>query len=143
MRTSSLISRRNRFRRGMSLIEIMTVIAIIGIVGSVVLVNVVGYIDDANVAATKMQISNIRQAMVAYSAKHKGKYPTTAEGLDAAKKYFNDGEVPVDAWGSPFQYTSPGSHGDNAYELVSLGKDMKEGGEDANADIESWNMKDD
>ncbi len=125
-------------RKGMSLVEIMVVIAIIGVLMTVIAVNVTGFLDDANVSSTKIQINNIEKALVAYSAKHKGKYPGTAEGLDAAKKYFPNSTTPSDAWGAPFRYYSPS--GKNAYEIISLGKDGKEGGEDADADIYSWDM---
>jgi general secretion pathway protein G len=107
---------------------------------TVIAVNVTGFLDDANVSSTKIQINNIEKALVAYSTKHKGKYPSTAEGLDAAKKYFPNGTSPADAWGTPFQYYSPGTHGKHDYEIISLGKDGKEGGEDADADIYSWDM---
>jgi general secretion pathway protein G len=129
-------------RKGMSLVEIMVVIAIIGVLMTVIAVNVTGFLDDANVSSTKIQINNLEKALVAYSAKHKGKYPSTAEGLDAAKKYFPNDTTPADAWGTPFQYYSPGSHGKHAYEIISLGKDGKEGGEEADADIYSWDMAD-
>ena len=141
MDKSRLLANSARSRRGMSLTEIMVVIAIIGFVGSVIAVNVFSFLDDAAVDGTKIQIRNMEKGLIAYAAKHKGKFPSSSEGLDAAKKYFGDnGEVPADQWGNPFQYSSPGSHGDHAYEIVSLGKDGKEGGEDANADIQSWNM---
>jgi general secretion pathway protein G len=125
-------------QRGMSLVEIMVVIAIIGVLMTVVAVNVLGALDRANADATKIQIKKIDEVLTMYAAKHKGKFPGTSEGLAAAKKYFPNSEVPTDAWGNSFQYYSPGTHGDNQYELVSLGKDGREGGEDANSDIKSW-----
>jgi general secretion pathway protein G len=131
-----------RSRKGMSLVEIMVVIAIIGVLMTVVAVNVVGFLDDANVSATKIQIKKMQEALTVYASKHRGKFPSTSEGLAAAKKYFPDNEVPVDAWGNTFLYFSPGTHGGNDYEIISLGKDGKEGGDDANADIQSWNMSD-
>lgn len=141
MQTRSLLAKAAS-RRGMSLVEIMVVIAIIGVLMTVIAVNVLGYLDDANVSATKIQISKMGEALVVYGSKHKGNYPSTSEGLDAAKKYFANNEAPTDAWGHAYQYFSPGTHGDHPYEIISLGKDGKEGGEDANADIQSWNMKD-
>ena len=39
-------------RRGMSLVEIMVVIAIIGVLMTVIAVNVLGFLDDANADAT-------------------------------------------------------------------------------------------
>ncbi len=134
-RHGGLVHRR---RKGMSLVEIMIVISIIGVLMTVIAVNVTGFLDDANVAASRISMNNMDKALIAYSAKHKGRYPSTAEGLDAAKKYFPNNEVPSDAWGNPFQYYSPGTHGDHEYEIVSLGKDGKEGGQDADADIQSW-----
>ena len=130
-------------RRGMSLVEIMVVIAIIGVLMTVVAVNVIGYLDEANASATKIQIKKMEEALITYASKHKGKFPSTGDGLAAAKKYFPDNEVPTDAWGNGFQYFSPGTQGDRAYEIISLGKDGKEGGEDANADIKSWDLSGD
>ena len=44
--------------------------------------------------------------------------------------------VPPDAWGKPFQYKSPGDHGQ--YDLFSYGADGNEGGEGNDKDIVSW-----
>ena len=122
----------------MTLVEIMVVIAIIGVLMTVVAVNVLGFLDEANASATGIQIKKIEDVLMTHAASHRGKFPTTSEGLDAVKKKFPNNEVPVDAWGNSFQYFSPGTHGDHAYEIISLGKDGREGGEDANADITSW-----
>ena len=127
-------------RRGMTLVEIMVVIAIIGILMTVVGINVAARLDDANVETTKIQIRQIEQGLQLYAAKHKGKYPGTSDGLAAAQKYFKDGSVPNDAWDHEFQYFSPGTHGDHEYEIISLGKDGQEGGDDVAADIQSWDM---
>ena len=77
-----------------------------------------------------------------YAAKHKGKFPTTSEGLSSASKYFAEGKVPTDAWGNEFLYFSPGTRGSNQYEIISLGKDGNEGGSEASADINSWESGD-
>jgi general secretion pathway protein G len=134
--------RRLRRRAGMTLVEIMVVITIIITLMSVMAVVVLGRLDDANVDMTKIRIGQIESALQMYAVKHKGKFPTTSDGLKAAAKYMpTPGEVPNDAWDNEFQYFSPGSHGDAEYEIVSLGKDGKEGGEDADADIQSWNLE--
>ena len=125
-------------RKGMSLVEIMVVIAIIGVLMTVIAVNVLGFLDDANADATKIQIKKMEESLTVYAAKHKGKFPTTGEGLAAVKKYLPDGEVPTDSWGNAYLYFSPGTHGDHGFEIISLGKDGKEGGTDADADITSY-----
>ena len=128
-------------RAGMTLVEIMVVITIIITLMSVLAVVVLGRLDEANADMTKIRIGQIEQALQMYAVKHKGKYPSTSQGLSAADKYMpTPGETPTDAWGNEFQYFSPGSHGNNDYEIVSLGKDGKEGGDDASADIQSWNL---
>ena len=42
-------------------------------------------------------------------------------------------EVPTDPWGKAYIYRSPGATG--AYDLLSYGKDGKEGGEGLDADL--------
>jgi general secretion pathway protein G len=128
-------------RAGMTLVEIMVVITIIITLMSVLAVAVLGRLDEANADMTKIRIGQIEQALQMYAVKHKGKYPSTSQGLSAADKYMpTPGEVPTDAWGNDFQYYSPGTHSQADYEIVSLGKDGKEGGDDANADIQSWSL---
>ena len=128
-------------RAGMTLVEIIVVITIIITLMSVLAVAVLGRLDDANADMTKIRIGQLEQALQMYAVKHKGKYPSTSQGLSAAGKYMpTPGEVPTDAWGNEFQYFSPGTHGSAEYEIVSLGKDGKEGGDDASSDIQSWNL---
>ena len=130
-----------RSQRGMTLVEIMVVIAILVSLMAVLAVTVLGRLDDANADLTRIRIGQVEQALQLYALKHKGKYPSTGDGLSAAAKYMpTPGEVPTDAWDGEFQYYSPGTHGDSPYEIVSLGKDGKEGGQDADADIQSWNL---
>jgi general secretion pathway protein G len=45
-------------------------------------------------------------------------------------------EIPVDPWGKPYQYQSPGTHG--SYDLLSYGGDGAPGGEGEDQDVVSW-----
>ncbi len=125
-------------QRGLTIVEIMVVIAILGTLMTIVAVNVIGSLDEANSDATRLQIKKVEQGLQMYAAKNKGRYPNTSDGLEAAKKYFPDNKVPTDAWGYEFQYYSPGSRSGGDYDIISLGKDGQEGGEGTNADIYSW-----
>jgi general secretion pathway protein G len=79
-------------------------------------------------------------------------FPTTDQGLDALRTMPVSGTppanwkgpylrqlVPMDAWGRPYVYTAPGIANPNSYDLYTLGKDGKPGGEGEDADITSWN----
>ena len=50
--------------------------------------------------------------------------------------YIKKSKVPTDPWKSPFQYYSPGFHGD--YDLFSYGKDNAPGGKSKNKVITNW-----
>ncbi|MDY6992576.1 MAG: type II secretion system protein GspG, partial [Pseudomonadota bacterium] len=47
--------------------------------------------------------------------------------------------VPLDPWGFPYNYLSPGEHGE--FDLYSLGADGQPGGNDANADVGNWMLE--
>ena len=143
--TSSLVrqARAARIHRpdaGLTLVEIMVVIAILGLLMTVVAVNVMGSLNEGYVETTKLQMTKIEQGLQMYAVKHRTKYPSSSEGLEAAAKYFPDNQVPLDAWGNEFIYNSPSSNSDAPYELISLGADGQEGGEDYDADIKSWEL---
>ena len=125
-----------RSRRGMTLMEIMVVIAIIGTVMTVVGVNVMGSWSDANVNATQIQMGNIHGTLTVHRTMNKNKYPSSLEDVKA--KLLN-GEVPMDAWGNPFEYSC--SDDCRSYKLTSLGEDGKSGGSGNDADIVSNNGK--
>lgn len=66
-----------------------------------------------------------------------GRYPTTAEGLQALQGLPSNPTVPsTDPWGNPYDYRSPGLHND--YDLVSYGANGQPGGTEQNSDIASW-----
>lgn len=145
--------RRRLGQEGMTIIEIMVVLAIIGIIGTVVTVNVMDYLDQAKVETTATQIRNLESALDAYR-RDSGTYPTTEQGLKALIEkptigrvpkrypkngYLKGGKVPRDPWQCDYAYYSPGIYG-HEYEIISLGGDCQEGGEDSDADIKSWEM---
>lgn len=114
--------------RGMTLLEIMVVIAIIGIVATAIGVGVVGYLAKAKIDACKAQIRNISQALDIYAAD--SDYPSSlsvlAEGPGAPLKE----KQLKDPWGQPFIYNVPSVRGSGPYDICSKGPDRREGTED-------------
>ena len=135
--TPDSITRLRRRREGLTLVEIMVVIAILGVLMAVLGGSMLGALDSSNVDATRLSMSKVDQALQIYAARHNGRYPTTSEGLEAASRFMSDSQVPEDAWGNPFLYVSPAVSGDAPYELISLGKDGQEGGEGYAEDLSS------
>ena len=140
------MQRFDRRPRGMTLIEILVVLVLIGIVMGVVAGNFIGRGEEAKRKAAKIEIEQIGQTLDLYKLET-GRYPTTQEGLQALISapagvnnwngpYWKKSTLPKDPWGNEYKYTSPGQHG--AYDIVSYGADGKEGGEAANKDITSW-----
>ncbi len=130
--------------RGFSLIELMIVIIILGLLASLVMPNIMGKGEEAKQKLVCVQMKNIAETLKIFKLDN-GVYPTTEEGLDAlvtnpdAEKYpnyaksgyFDSGKMPKDSWTTPFVYLGT----DGGFDLISLGADRKEGGEDDAADI--------
>jgi general secretion pathway protein G len=135
------VRQAGRQARGMTLIEIMVVILILGMIMSLVAVAVVPQFEQAKIDTAKLQIRNFQQALDHYKIRF-NKYPTTAEGIDALTHPPNNmqpflNEVPKDPWGNDYVYVSPGSHAKAGYDIESYGPDGQSGGGD---DIQSWNL---
>lgn len=137
-------------RAGFTLIEILVVITVIAILAGLVTPMVFRNVGDAKVTAAQAQIETFGLALDTYYL-HNDHYPSTAQGLEALVHlpagepgarnwrgpYLKKG-VPLDPWGNAYQYTSPGTVNPSSYDLVSLGRDGKQGGEGEDADLTSW-----
>jgi general secretion pathway protein G len=145
-----MISRSLRAARGFTLIEIMVVVVIIGLLAAVILPNVFGNVERAQISKAKSDIQAIETALTMYKLDNY-KYPSTDLGLTALAQRPNDPTVrnwreggyikriSNDPWGLPYQYVFPGTRGQE-YDLYSFGADGQEGGEGPNADIGNWNL---
>ncbi len=135
---------------GVTLIELMVVVLIIGILAVAVVPQIMGRADDAKVAAAKSDVATLMQQLKLYKLDN-GFYPATDQGLQALRVKPATNPVPAnwkqggylerlpnDPWGRPYQYLNPGLRGE--IDVFSLGADGQPGGEGANADIGSWGL---
>ena len=132
--------------RGMTLIEILVVLTLIGIVMGIIGSKFIGQGEEAKRKAAKIEIEQIGQSLDLFKLEV-GRYPTTQEGLQALiaapagitnwhGPYLRKESVPKDPWNNDYKYVSPGQHG--PFDLISYGADGREGGDGPNRDITSW-----
>lgn len=136
--------------RGFTLIEILVVITVIAILASLVAPMVFRNVGDAKVSAIRSQIEIFGLALDTYRLDN-DHYPSTAQGLEALRQV-PGGEpearnwrgpylkklVPLDPYGRPYIYKSPGEVNRESYDLFSLGRDGQLGGSGEDADVNSW-----
>lgn len=138
---------------GFTLLEVMVVVMILATLAVFVVPRFMDEPKRAQRVKAAVTISNLETALKTYYLDN-GFYPTTDQGLDALVTepttdplpgnwrkggYLEKGQVPKDPWGNEYVYLSPGLHGD--FDIISYGLDKVEGGEDWDADIESWNLE--
>lgn len=140
--TQSLIHFRKPWRRasaqahGMTLIEIMVVVTILGLIAAAVGVAVIPQLNKAKHDRAVLDINNIEGALKLYYTQ-KGKYPDTSEGLGALVSGKQLDVLPKDPWGKDYVYTIEGS---SNYTVMSYGGDGAPGGEENDADISNKNQ---
>ena len=132
-----------RRSRGLTLIEIMVVVVILGILGAMIIPNVIGRDDQARVVRAQSDLRSIANALSIYKLDNFN-YPSTDQGIEAlveqpvgfpeAPNWAPGGylhKVPQDAWNNTYQYVNTG----DGFALFTLGSDGSEGGEGYAADI--------
>src|SRR5262249_10854431 len=113
-----------RHLRGMTLIEIMVVLTILGLIAGAVVVAVIPRLEEARRERTALDIKNIEGALKLYYAR-KGNFPDTGIGLKALVDMQLLENMPKDAWGNDYVYTREGGKP----VICSYGRDGAAGGE--------------
>jgi len=116
--------------RGMTLIEIMVVIVILGLIAAAVTVAVIPRLEEARHDRAALDIKNIEGALKLYYAK-KGNYPDTATGLKGLVDLQILEKMPQDPWNHDYVYVLERGRPI----LTSYGRDGAPGGEGPDADI--------
>ena len=121
---------------GMSLIEIIIVVALLGTLMTFMVRNLIGQSEEAKKDQTRLAMGVIQQNLQMYRI-HNNRYPTTDQGLDALFKdpgtsknwrgpYVDSENKLDDPWGERFSYESDGRD----YKIISGGPDLQVGSED-------------
>ena len=128
---------------GFTLLEIMVVVVIIGLLAAIVAPNLMRNIDTAEINRVKADLRSIQTQLDLYRVDNY-RYPSTSDGLEALVEHPGENvapnwvqrlnKLPRDPWGRPYEYRSPGTGG-APYDLFTLGRDGREGGEGVDADI--------
>ncbi len=139
-------------KKGFTLIEVLVVVVILGILATLVVPKIMERPEQARRMKAVIQIKNFETALKLFKLDN-GFYPSTEQGLEALVQkpatgkiprnwreegYLEGKKVPLDPWGNPYIYISPGLHGD--FDIISYGRDGAEGGEGYDADITSWEI---
>jgi general secretion pathway protein G len=141
------VSRSARPTAGFTLIELLVVIVVIAILAGLVGPMVFRNVGDAKVTAAKAQLELFGLALDQYRLDN-DYYPSTAQGLESLRT-LPSGEpaarnwrgaylkkaIPLDPWGRPYVFRSPGEKNPNGYDLLTLGRDGQPGGSGEDADI--------
>jgi len=113
--------RRLRRSRGMTLIEIMVVLVILGMIATAIGVNVFSALKDAQIKTTRLDLQNLSDGVDRYHVET-GNWPDNLAAL--APKFVKD--VRKDPWGNEYQYLRSG----DGYDVYSYGPDKTQGGGD-------------
>ena len=110
-----------RSEKGFTLIELIVVLVILGLLAAVVAPSVFKKLAKGRDQIAKVQITEIEGALHLFSF-DLGRYPTTAEGLEALvnnpggieswKGPYLAKALPDDPWDRPYAYRCPGLHGE-------------------------------
>jgi len=138
------VDRRWRKDRGLTLLELLIVISILGLLAVLASVQLAGYFKRAQHDTARLQMEELTLALELFQL-DVGRFPTDREGLQALVEdpanapgwhgpYLKKPEAINDPWGHAFRYAQ--SDRPPGYSLGTYGADGAPGGDGENEDIE-------
>ncbi|MBW8040485.1 MAG: type II secretion system protein GspG [Planctomycetes bacterium] len=140
--------RKNRMRKGFTMVELMAVLIILGLLATVLVKNFMGQTDKARVITTKANLKILHTAVMQYKM-DTGQFPSEEDGLVALIEppseveelaepggYLETTEIPKDGWGNEYYYELYPESG-RSFVIISWGADGEDGGEDYDSDLSS------
>ena len=139
--------RGRRPLRGMTLVEVLAVVVILGLLAGTLMIGFSGSFGKAKRELAKSGIGLLQGKLETYRIDHDS-WPSNELGLAALSdgqarptdSYFVNKDQLLDPWGRPYLFVTPGPDG-HPYEIISYGADGQPGGEGENADISSVNLR--
>lgn len=141
---------RTRRRSGFTLLELLIVLAIILVIAGMVVPNLVGQRQQANIDATKITLKNVEGACKMWAAQHDGNYPTQDDGdvltlLTQRVEYRGKQlgpyleEPAFDAWGKALHYEYPNTKNPDSVK-PAIWSDGPNGADDGGTgdDVNNW-----
>lgn len=141
-------SRRRGARRGFTLLEVLMVVVIIGVLAVVVLTQLGGAQDAANLKLAKTFLTGKLAPALDRFKLDFGRYPTDEEGLAILYEKPSDEEMTQkwsgpyiakeqlrDPWSNEYTYKRPGDYNPDTFDISSPGPDGVQGNDD---DIGNW-----
>lgn len=143
LKSIDTLSRQSQ--RGMSLVEILIALTLMGIAGTFVAGKVYERLESGQIESAKIQLRALGDRVKEFR-RDCSYYPTSDQGLDAliekptggreckryaAGGYIDGGKIPKDPWDYDFVYESDGK----SFDIKTFGADGAEGGEGVDADI--------
>jgi general secretion pathway protein G len=111
-------------RRGLTLIEILVVVSILGVIASLVGISVLSEFDGVKLETAKIQMGDLSKALDLYKVKFDG-YPRSLDELAHPQKGQKSivETVPKDPWNNDFVYVYPDPGNSGRFRLRSRGED--------------------
>lgn len=132
-----MIQNRLRSEAGLTLVEIVVVLMILGVVFTIVAPKVLSQGDKAKAHATRLQLKKLKSHIEQFQLQYNS-LPNSLNDLTGCTEKTGSSCIPMadedelnDAWGNRFKYEGRG----NRYLVKSTGADGREGGSGVDGDL--------
>lgn len=137
--------RSQRHQRGMTFVEVLAVLVILGLLAGLLTVSFSGAFGRSKQELAKVGIGMVIDKIESYKIA-RGRWPDPASGgldvltADPQSVFFLAKDKLLDPWGNAYRFVLPGPEG-HPYEVYSTGADGARGGTGEDADISSTNLR--